>query len=62
MDRQGRMEKENKIKTLGTEICENIDTLYINYYYYYYYYYYHYGTYVQAYDEFVAHSFTTAKY
>ena len=28
MDRQGRMEKENK--TLGTEICDNIDTLYIN--------------------------------
>ena len=24
------MEKENKIKTLGTERCENIDTLYIN--------------------------------
>ena len=28
MDRQGRMEKENK--TLGTERCENIDTLHIN--------------------------------
>ena len=28
MDRQGIMEKENK--TLGTERCENIDTLYIN--------------------------------
>ena len=28
MDRQGRMEKENK--TLRTERCENIDTLYIN--------------------------------
>ena len=30
MDRQGRMEKRNKIKTLGTEIRENIDTLYMN--------------------------------
>ena len=28
MDREGRMEKKNK--TLGTERCENIDTLYIN--------------------------------
>ena len=28
MDRQGRMKKENK--TLGTERCENIDTLHIN--------------------------------
>ena len=28
MDRQGRMEKENKI--LGTERCENIGALYIN--------------------------------
>ena len=28
MDCQGRMKKENK--TLGTERCENIDTLYIN--------------------------------
>ena len=26
--RQGRVEKENK--TLGAEICENINTLYIN--------------------------------
>ena len=32
MDRQGRMEKKNKIKTLGIERCENIDTLYINIY------------------------------
>ena len=30
MDRQGRMEKENK--TLGTERYENIDCLYINKY------------------------------
>ena len=28
MDRQERMEKENK--TLGAEICENIDNLYAN--------------------------------
>ena len=28
MDQQERMEKENK--TLSTERCENIDTLYIN--------------------------------
>ena len=28
MDRQGIMEKKNK--TLGTERCEKIDTLYIN--------------------------------
>ena len=28
MDRQGGIEKENK--TLGTERCENIDTLYTN--------------------------------
>ena len=27
-DRQGKMEKENN--TLGTERCDNIDTLYIN--------------------------------
>ena len=27
MDRQGKMDKENK--SLGTERCENIDTLYI---------------------------------
>ena len=30
MDSEERMEKKNKIKTLGTERCENIDTLYIN--------------------------------
>ena len=30
IDHQGRMEKKNK--TLGTEICANIDTLYINKY------------------------------
>ena len=24
------MEKKNKIKTLGTDSCENVDTLYIN--------------------------------
>jgi hypothetical protein len=30
MNCQGRVEKKNKIKTLGTERCENIDTLYIN--------------------------------
>jgi hypothetical protein len=28
MDRQGRMEMENK--TLGTDICANIVTLYVN--------------------------------
>ena len=28
MDRQGRMEEENK--TLGKERCEKIDTLYLN--------------------------------
>ena len=28
MDQQGRMEKENK--TLGIEICENVDILNIN--------------------------------
>ena len=27
---RGRMEMKNKIKTLGTERCANIDTLYIN--------------------------------
>ena len=27
MDRQRKMEKENKIKTLDTERCENIKTL-----------------------------------
>ena len=43
MGRKRRMEKKNKIKTLGTERRENIKTLYINksYYYYYYYYYYY---------------------
>ena len=30
MGRQRRMEKEYKIKTLGTERCANIETLYIN--------------------------------
>ena len=43
MDRQGRMEKENK--TLSTERCVNVNILYINkkiYYYYHYYYYYYY--------------------
>jgi hypothetical protein len=30
MDRQRRVEKENKIKTLGTERCVNIKTLHIN--------------------------------
>ena len=30
MDRQRRVEKENRIKTLGTERCEKIKTLYIN--------------------------------
>ena len=28
--RQGIIEKKDKIKTLGTDRCENIDTLYIN--------------------------------
>ena len=30
MDLQRRMEKKNKIKTLDTEKCENIDIVYIN--------------------------------
>ena len=30
MGRQRRMEKENEIKTLGTEISTNIENLYIN--------------------------------
>ena len=30
MDRQETMEKKNKIKTLSTEKCENIDTRYAN--------------------------------
>ena len=29
MDRQRRMKTKNKIKNLGTERCENINTLYI---------------------------------
>ena len=29
-NRQRRMEEKNKIKTLGTKRCANIDTLYIN--------------------------------
>ena len=37
IDRQRRMEKENK--SLDTEKWENIDTLYTNKIYYYYYYY-----------------------
>ena len=36
MGRQRRMEKNSKIKTLGTERCANIETLYINKKKYYY--------------------------
>ena len=30
MGQQRKMEKKNKIKTSGTERCENIDSLYMN--------------------------------
>ena len=32
MNREGSRENKNKIKTLDTERCETIDTLYINMY------------------------------
>ena len=36
IDREG-WRRKNKIKTSGTEICENIDSLCVRYYYTYYY-------------------------